>query len=208
MGDGVTTGSSNIFIGQENGKVTSGNANIGIGYGPMGGTTDSTGERNICIGDNAGFDITSGGNNIAIGWNTGRAGSQTPQSLGSITTISNEIQMGNNSHVGAYIKIAWTVTSDARDKGKIKDVPHGLDFVNKLQPKSFEFKLDRKAEKTDGIERYGFLAQDVLELEQDNAVLINKNDENNLKMTNDYLVPILVNAIQELKAEIEILKKK
>jgi hypothetical protein len=203
-----TTGSGNIAIGKKAGEnLTTGGSNTFIGYAAAGGGTVS-GAANICIGDATGYNLSGGSNNILIGQNAGRTGSQTPQSLGAVTTNSNEIQMGNGSHTGAYIQIGWTTVSDARDKGQIKDVPHGLDFVSQLQPKSFEFKSDREAEETDGIERYGFLAQDVLELEGDNPVVVNKNDENKLKMTNDYLVPILVNAIKELKQEIEILKSK
>ena len=223
-GQNLTSGYDNILLGKSSGlNINTGTANIGIGilalryaqnagniaigYSAAGGTTVSGGSgRNIAIGDAAMYNLQSGQNNIAIGWNAGRSGSQTPQSLGAITTNSNEIQMGNTSHTGAYIQIGWTTVSDARDKGQIKDVPHGLDFVNQLQPKSFEFKPDREAEETDGIERYGFLAQDVLELEGENPVVVNKNDEHKLKMTNDYLVPILVNAIKELKAEIDTLK--
>tara|TARA_R110000823_G_scaffold258556_1_gene379935 strand:- start:9 stop:3521 length:3513 start_codon:yes stop_codon:yes gene_type:complete len=209
VASGLTTANANIGIGIDAlNACTSSAGNVAIGYASMGAGVMSGTGRNIALGDASMYNVTNGQNNIAIGWNAGRSGFQTPQSLGSITTNSNEIQMGNTSHSGAYIQIGWTTVSDARDKGNVKDVPHGLDFVNQLQPKSFEFKPDREAEDTDGIERYGFLAQDVLELEGDNAVIVNKNDEDKLKMTNDYLVPILVNAIKELKAEIELLKNK
>ena len=209
VASGLTTANANIGIGIDAlDSCTSSAGNVAIGYASMGGGAMSGTGRNIALGDASMYNVTSGQNNIAIGWNAGRTGSNTPDSLGSITTNSNEIQMGNKSHSGAFIQIGWTTVSDARDKGNVKDVPHGLDFVNQLQPKSFEFKPDREVEDTDGIERYGFLAQDVLELEGDNPVVVNKNDEDKLKMTNDYLVPILVNAIKELKAEIEILKNK
>ncbi len=209
VASGLTTANANIGIGIDAlDACTSSAGNVAIGYASMGGGAMSGTGRNIALGDASMYNVTSGQNNIAIGWNAGRTGSNTPDSLGSITTNSNEIQMGNKSHSGAFIQIGWTTVSDARDKGNVKDVPHGLDFVNQLQPKSFEFKPDRGAEDTDGIERYGFLAQDVLELEGDNPVVVNKNDEDKLKMTNDYLVPILVNAIKELKAEIELLKNK
>ena len=209
VASGLTTANANIGIGIDAlDACTSSAGNVAIGYASMGGGAMSGTGRNIALGDASMYNVTSGQNNIAIGWNAGRTGSNTPGSLGAITTNSNEIQMGNTSHSGAFIQIGWTTVSDARDKGNVKDVPHGLDFVNQLQPKSFEFKPDREVEDTDGIERYGFLAQDVLELEGDNPVVVNKNDEDKLKMTNDYLVPILVNAIKELKAEIELLKNK
>jgi hypothetical protein len=33
-----------------------------------------------------------------------------------ITTGSNNVVIGNNNATNAYVKVAWTVTSDARDK--------------------------------------------------------------------------------------------
>ena len=47
-----------------------------------------------------------------------------------------------------------------------------------------------------------------LALEGDNPTIINNDDEENLKVTNSHLIPVLVKAIQELKAEIDELKKK
>jgi hypothetical protein len=41
-------------------------------------------------------------------------------------------------------KSCFTVTSDARDKTIAHNVPHGLDFVNKLNPVSFNLKNQEK----------------------------------------------------------------
>ena len=114
--------------------------------------------------------------------------------------------MGNDDHTNAYIQISWTTVSDARDKGNVADIPYGLDFINQLNPKVYEFTNNREENIPDGKQRFGFLAQDVLEIEGDNPIIVNNTDENKLKMTNDYLVPVLVKAIKELKAEIETLK--
>ena len=203
--EGVATGSGGIAIGIEAGNFTSGNGNIAVGYGAN-GSGAVTGSRNISIGDATGYNVTSGGNNILIGTNAGRSGFQTPQSLGSVTTNSNEIQMGNTSHTGAYIQIAWTTVSDARNKTNFKEIPLGLDFVSQLKPTSFEFKKERESNEADGIERYGFLAQDILELEGDKPVIVNNNDKENLKYTSDHLIPVLVKAIQELTAKVEKLE--
>ena len=53
-----------------------------------------------------------------------------------------------------------------------------------------------------------FLAQDILTLEGDDNVIIDNEDTDNLKYQGEALVPVLVNAIKELKAEIELLKNK
>ena len=85
-------------------------------------------------------------------------------------------------------------------------VPHGLDFVNQLKPTAFQYKLDRNTETPNGNVRYGFIAQDILALEGDNPVLIDNEDENRLKYTGENLIPVLVNAVQELTAKVKHLE--
>ena len=92
-------------------------------------------------------------------------------------------------------------------------VPYGLDFVNQLQPTAYQFKVDRDTEEPNGDVRYGFKAQDILALEGDNPVIIDAEDPERLKYKGEHLVPVLVNAVQELttmvkdlQAEIEALK--
>ena len=89
-----------------------------------------------------------------------------------------------------------------------EEVPHGLDFVDQLKPVSFVFKKSRENPTPHGDKKYGFKAQDILALEGDNPVIINNKEDDLLKVTNSHLIPVLVKAIQELKAEIEELKKK
>jgi hypothetical protein len=86
-------------------------------------------------------------------------------------------------------------------------VPHGLDFVNQITPIKYKFKKSREDDTPHGPTKYGFKAQEILALEGDNPVIIHNEDEENLKLTEAHLVPILVNAIKELKAEIDELKK-
>ena len=52
-----------------------------------------------------------------------------------------------------------------------------------------------------GQKRYGFFAQDILELEGSDNVIIDNDDSENLKYKGEHLVPILVNAIKELTAK-------
>ena len=91
----------------------------------------------------------------------------------------------------------------------IEEVPHGLNFVNQLNPIKFNFKKDRDTEVAHGNKKYGFKAQDVLALEgSSNNVIIDNEDPDNLKYTSSQLIPVLVNAIKELKKEIDLLKNK
>jgi hypothetical protein len=125
-----------------------------------------------------------------------------------ITTESNRGVFGSDVITNAYVKVAWTVVSDLRDKTNFGTVPHGLDFVNKLEPVSFQFKKSREDDTPTGDVRYGFKAQDIMALEGDNPVIIDNENEDSLKYNGEALVPVLVNAIKELKAEIELLKNK
>ena len=116
--------------------------------------------------------------------------------------------MGHTGITNAYVKVAWTVTSDERDKMNFSEVPHGLDFINKLQPIAFQFKIDRDTEKEDGPVRYGFKAQDILAIEGDNPVIIDNEDPDHLKYQGESLIPVLVKAIQLLSREVKALSGK
>ena len=226
-GNGAGTGEGNTAIGfySQKDKGTSGNYNTSLGFYALGsdqnagftgtGNTSggyysqrftSSGSYNTTFGYIAGERLTSGTNNTLIGAEAGTGSAPS----GQLTSESNRVCLGNNSVSHLYCKVSTITTSDRRDKGKFEEIKLGLDFVDKLKPTAFEFKKDglRDTEKTDGIKRYGFIAQDILELEGDNPVIINNDRPENLMYSQGNLIPILVNAIQELKAEIEILKNK
>ena len=213
----VTTGTFNTTVGgytMANGTDSS--YNVAVGYGTL--HTNITGDNNVAIGYNAGHyltsanntivghtagdEITTGDTNLVLGYAAG-SGSSPFQ----LTTQNNRIILGSNATTDAYIKIDWTVTSDKRDKTDFEEIPIGLDFVNKLKPTEFKFRKNRNTEETDGKRRYGFIAQEILELEGDDSVIIDAEQEHILKYKQSHLVPVLVKAIQELKAEVDSLKK-
>jgi hypothetical protein len=169
---------------------------------------NTTGCSNTALGVFALLCNTTGCNNIGIGINAGRTGG-TPAGIVNITTESNRIVMGNDDHTCAQIKIAWTATSDCRDKLCFAPIAHGLDFVRALKPTEYQFKTGgRDSIYTDGKRRYGFLAQDVLPLEGENPVIISADDPDKLQYTESHLIPVLVKAIQELTARVEELEAK
>ena len=123
-----------------------------------------------------------------------------------LTNESNRVVFGSTTVTNAYIQVAWTAVSDVRDKTNFAPVPHGLDFVNQLNPIQYQFRTDRQSEETNGPVRYGFKAQEVLALEGANPVIIDNENSEKLRMTDTYMIPILVKAIQELKAEFDAYK--
>lgn len=196
----ITTGSSNVGMGV-NVLVSSqaGSSNTAIGYSSM--TAVTTGNFNTALGYNALLNLTTGSGNVMLGGMTS-AGVYAPATDLTVAT-NDQISIGSTSTTNAYIKVAWTVVSDARDKTNFAPIPHGLDFVTKLKPISYQFKFNREIETAVGDVKFGFLAQDILALEGDKPVIIDNKDLNNLKITSDNIIPVLVNALQELNAKFD-----
>lgn len=180
--------------------------NVAIGALAMRGTGSFyNASENTSVGYQSLINISNGAtNNVCIGSTSGA------DAVANITTQSNYVVLGNNSTTNANIKVAWTVTSDARDKTDFGLVPYGLDFVSKLKPTAYKYRKDRTSnEAAEGARtRYGFLAQDILPLEIHGGVIIDETDPENLKFNEASLIPVLVNAIKELKAEVDALKTK
>jgi hypothetical protein len=194
-----TTASNNTAVGYKAGYATTGANNTFVGY--VAGESVTTGASNVLVGYQVANNLSTGSNNICLGDNSGRDAQLN------LTTESNRFVAGNNAITNAYVKVAWTVTSDARDKTNIVDLDKGLSFVEQLQPKQYQFKVSREDATPTGKLRYGFLAQDILALEGNNPVIIDNEFEESLKYNGESLVPILVKAIQELKAEVDSLKQ-
>jgi len=232
----VSSGSQNIRIGFNAGIFSSnqsvcvgamasgGGADYSVAVGQQ-ALKNTSGDYNTGLGYKAGEFLTSGVNNTLIG------SLSAPSSI----TVSNEITLGDSS-VSALRCAVTTITSlsDERDKSEIKDLEYGLDFINSLQPREFvwdnraetkqqpvldengEISLDEDGEVvTENVEFYsvnkgkkdfGFIAQEVKELDNDTLRLVYSENEDKLEMSYGKLVPILVKAIQELKAEVDSLK--
>jgi hypothetical protein len=122
-------------------------------------------------------------------------------------------------------------TSDEREKKDIIDSDLGLDFVSKLRPVSFKWKVGKNevTSELDGLDEegnpktkivvtpiegkrthYGLIAQEVETLldGKDFGGFIHDSETDIKGLRYDQFIPVLINAIKELKAEIEILKAK
>ena len=196
------TSNSNVAIGYQSlYNHTGGGQNTGCGERSL--LANTTGNYNCGLGGRALLQNTTGMANTAIS-PMDSGGNYSP--VFDPTTESDRFCMGSTGITNAYIKVAWTVVSDARDKTEIKTVPHGLSFVNQLNPVSFKFRKSREDSTPHGPTRYGFLAQDILALEGVAPVVIDNEQSENLKYTDQNMTAILVKAIQELKAEFDAYK--
>ena len=197
-----TTGTASTAVGDFAGySNTTGTSNAF--FGQSAGNSNTTGGANAFLGREAGYYCTTGSGNTFINPNNSGLGYAPVFAL---TTENNRVAIGSTSVTNAYIQVAWTVVSDARDKTNIADVPHGLSFVQQLKPVSYQFKTSREDDTPNGNKRYGFLAQDILALEDSDPVVIDNEQPEKLRYNGESLVPILVKAIQELKAEVDSLK--
>jgi len=190
----------------------------------------TTGTYNTFLGYASGYDQTTGGNNTLLGHDAGRSDSPS----GQVTTGSNVICLGNNSVTDLYCNDTSISSSDKRDKTDVTNFTHGLDWVNKLNPVTYrwdkrtwynEYNEDgtvKTAGTPDGSKKkarqhIGFLAQDVLAVEQadgfaskkDDMLVVNINeDDTAYGLKYERLVPVLVNAIKELSAKVTALEAK
>jgi len=99
--------------------------------------------------------------------------------------------------------IAFGSPSDIRLKENIKPIESALDKAMKLQGVTFDWKENDSI--LDIKEDIGFIAQDVQKVVPE---LVRENENGMLSMRHQGITPILLEAIKELKAEIEELKKK
>lgn len=171
--------------------------------GSAAGTNITTGSNNTVVGQGAAITLTTGQNNIVIGSNSQVAAAGT----------SNSITLGNSSNnVLRCAVTSITSLSDARDKKEVEDLNVGLDFIDGLRPVKFVWDDRDEAGKHD-IADFGFIAQDLKAAEEavemaDILKLVYDENPEKLEATYGKLIPILVKAVQELSAEVKLLKSK
>jgi len=91
-------------------------------------------------------------------------------------------------------------------------LPLGGEFLSKLRPRKFEWNIRREDYDSKDEPASGFIAQEVLEVvEEYNAHytgLVNTNDPDQYTLAVTALIPMMVNAIQELRQELEQVKSR
>ena len=173
----------------------------GLGYnaafGMSAGENITTGDQNTIVGALAGDSLLTGTNNIIIGYDAEASG----------TGAVDEITLGNanNDTIRAAVQTISSL-SDERDKTNIQESTYGLDFIDKLNPVTFDWNTRDGSRK--GKKDLGFIAQELDAVDDEYTQLVYKSNPDKLEASYGRLVPVLVKAIQELKQEIEQLKNK
>jgi hypothetical protein len=208
-----TTGSYNSALGNDSLKLnTSGSYNSAFGSSSLASNTSGT--DNVAIGINTFINNLTGSFNTAVGAVAGTSitteSNVTCLGYGAQANTSNQIVMGNTS-VNALKCNVQTITSlsDERDKTDIVEITEGLEFINKLKPVTFTW--NQRDEGRVGIKSAGFIAQDLLELQNDSLIgenldLVSDLDPDQLEARYGNLLPVMIKAIQELTARINVLE--
>jgi hypothetical protein len=167
----------------------------------------SQGSNSISIGNSS---IVSGSNTIAFNA-TGSSKSFVNSGLYALP-VRDDSHDQNDDGILKYDSTTGEIytsiagVSDLRDKTDFAPVPHGLNFVNQLKPTTYRYKANRNDVEGYGPLRYGFKAQDVLELEGSNPVIVDAKDLEKLRFNDQSMIAVLVNAIQELSEKFEAYK--
>ena len=231
---GNTTGSSNTAVGYSAlQSVTTGIGNTALGAGAGGSV--NTGSYNVNVGVNSGVGKTTGQYNISIGYNIYESsnGVSNAYHIGSNTTDggANTIKIGNGSGaiVATYASsAAWSFSSDERVKKNIENDLLGLTFINRLHPKTYnwkpsnelpvEFDMYREVNLRDtDVRMHGLIAQNVKAALDEEGVDTFEGwstavDGMQMVSREMFVLP-LINAVNELtemvnqlKAEIAVMK--
>jgi hypothetical protein len=219
---GLTTGTWNIGIGPQSGQtLDSGSENIFVGYqAGYGDFANPPGNQNTCVGTMAGFNMSGSQYNTYIGWNAGfnTTTGNNNVCLGNYSdaataTSSNSITLGNSLNTILRCAVtSITSLSDARDKKDVKELGAGLEFVKGLKPVEFVWD-DRNEEGKHDVKDFGFIAQDLKKSQEDAELaetlkLVYEENPEKLEASYGKLIPILVKAIQDLSAKVEVLEAK
>jgi len=216
-----TTGQRNSFFGLNSGyfNVTgSNNAFFGTESG-----LSNVGSNNICIGASAGASLTGGNDNTIIGRIVGTAGLSGTIIIGAGTTERIRVSSAGVMSVAGSATFTGDVTantSDKRLKDNIRVIDNPLEKLSKINGVYFNWNDAAKdlIHKSDDIEEVGFLAQEVQSVlphivkpapfDIDVLTGESKSGENYLTIQYEKIVPLLVEAIKELKKQVDELKNK
>jgi hypothetical protein len=132
------------------------------------------------------------------------------------TNNSLKMTIAANGSIGAPSGTNIYNASDLRLKRNVTTITNGLDKINALNPVKFNW-IDGFEPSENEKDLLGFIAQEVQSVIPEavegfnSGNTINLNDviiENPLRVNEKFIIPVLVKAIQELKAEIDTLKQK
>ena len=236
-GDATTTGGQNVAVGSA-ALTANTTASNSTACGFLSLSASTTGNDNTAIGVGSGGNVTTGVENVFVGAYAGNTSPQT--TTGSYNTILGRLAHGSGATVNEEVVIGfnaagkgantafiaggsgafqgnnsttWSQTSDRRIKKNIVDNNVGLDAINQIQVRNFEYRtadeiteLDGSlcAIKKEGIQ-LGVIAQEIQKVLPD---VVKTESTGCMTVNPDNLTWHLVNAVKELSAKVAELEAK
>lgn len=146
-----------------------------------------------------GSDTTVEASSVVRFRNIGAPNGSTGAALLSFMDVNGDVQGSITINPSANTT-SFNTSSDKRLKTDFQDF-NGIQMIQKMNPSNYE------RVSALGVKEYGLVAQELFET-YPQAVVVGGDDPNSDPWSIDYskIVPILIKSIQELKAEIDILK--
>jgi len=233
----TTTGGDNAAFGT-NALYTSTTATNNTAIGTASLYSNDTGSANTAVGYQAGFNITTGANNVILGASASSISlttgsfnmylgsyarsSSTSVNYEMVITSDNTASIGKGASTGFMNpggggmyqfnnSANWSTTSDQRLKKNIVDNNTGLEKINAIQVRNFEYRLpeevDAELKPSDAIQKEGIqLGVIAQELQQVLPECVNTESTGVMSVNADNLTWYLVNAIKELNADFQSYK--
>jgi len=212
----ATTGSSNTALGKASLHLTTtGAENTALGASAL--YANTTGVENTAVGKDTGTTITTGSRNTIIGdgSDVSAAGGNDQMLFGRGLTGKGDDTFFVGGANGAYQhnnSSSWSTTSDRRIKKNIVDNTTGLDKINQIRVRNFEYRNEEEIVDFDNPKaavinkkgtQLGVIAQEIENILPD----VVKTQSTGVKTVNpDNLTWYLVNAIKELSAKVAALE--
>jgi len=232
-----TTGVDNTAVGgQALYYNNTGSNNTAVGRFALGGASASEYYQNTAVGSQAGNSITTGYNNVMVGYLAGEATTTGHQCIligvdvdASAAGGNNQIVIGTPSSAGkgdstSFISAAggavyagnnsanFATTSDRRIKKNIEDNNTGLDAINQVRVRNFEYRTSDEIDELPShaaIEKegtqLGVIAQEIQQVLPD---MVNEESTGCLSVNPANMTWYLVNAVKELSAKVAELEAK
>ncbi|WP_395061557.1 tail fiber domain-containing protein [Flavobacterium sp.] len=217
------SGFSNIAVGTESlHSNLNGSYNVATGVNSLYDVT--TGSYNIAVGSFSGVGLTTGNNNTILGSFVSVPPNMTNNIIIADGDGNQRINVITNGFVGVNTNVptfqlsvngtagktgggAWAAFSDIRVKKNILDYSKGLSEILKIRPVTFEYN-GKAANKADGKVYVGVIAQEIEKILPTTVTKIKTEEFDDLRQyDSSELIYTLINAVKELKKEIDVLKE-
>lgn len=199
-----------VAISGQSGEGIGIKGNTSDGYGVYGIASNGIGIWGTCTDEGGAIVADGGASGLGTGLNVLNGGVNI---LGAVNPVSGyQLKLSANSAAKPSTN-TWTITSDERVKTNVNPYTKGLEAILSINPITYDY--NGKAGFEQLTNNIGIIAQDVLNIMPEcintYKAKLNEDDEEYTELYNfdsHALTFALINAVKELKAEIEILKAK